>query len=332
MNERNGTIDIVKLLASFCIIAFHIGYYEDYPVFFADLFRVSTRWALPFFFVAAGYFIGCSREHSITKRVNKLITIFLTASVFYSLILLLKNHSDIQGQISEIFSFKFLRGIYFHLWFIPSLIIGFIGLGYMRENLSERSALIISIIIITIAWVEDILVFLGKDVDFIFSREIMSIGLVYFGYTIAKHRIQERISKNKSIATMLLFIIALTTEAFILQEITGSSSRERQFPLFCSIAAVAILITCCKIKTKEGLLSELGKRYSLAVYLYHPLFISASRFALSKIGIHDSFAILIMTFISTLFVLIITDRYFNPLFKLINGDIFKRNKKEETIN
>ena len=160
----------------------------------------------------------------------------------------------------------------------------------------------------------------------------MSIGLVYFGYTIAKHRIQERISKNKSIATMLLFIIALTTEAFILQEITGSSSRERQFPLFCSIAAVAILITCCKIKTKEGLLSELGKRYSLPVYLYHPLFISASRFALGKIGINDSFAILITTFTSTLLVLIITDRYLNPLFRLINGDIFRRKDKEGAIN
>lgn len=331
MNERNGTIDIVKLLASFCIIAVHIGYYEDYPVFFADLFRVSTRWALPFFFIAAGYFIGRSKEQSITKRINKLITIFLTASVFYSLILLLKNHNDTQGQLSEIFSFKFLRGIYFHLWFVPSLIIGFIGLGYMRETISDKSSFIVSAIIIVIVWAEDVLVFMGKDVDFIFSREIMSIGLVYLGYSIAKNNIQEKISTNKSISIVMLFLIALTAEAFILQEITGTSSKERQFPLFCSLAALAILITCCKIKTKESVISELGKRYSLGVYLYHPLFISASRFALSKIGVHDSFAILITTFTSTLLVLIITDKYFNPLFKLINGDVFKR-KVKEAIN
>ncbi|WP_404873421.1 acyltransferase family protein, partial [Klebsiella pneumoniae] len=89
MSERNGTIDILKLLASFCIISVHIGYYQDYPVIFADLFRVSTRWALPFFFVSSGYFLGLSSNTNVIQRVNKLITIFLTASIFYSAVLLL---------------------------------------------------------------------------------------------------------------------------------------------------------------------------------------------------------------------------------------------------
>lgn len=331
MQNRNNTIDIIKLLASFCIISVHIGYYQDYPVIFADLFRVSTRWALPFFFVSSGYFLGCSSNTNVVQRVNKLITIFLTASIFYSVILLLKNYNNIYEQVNDILSFKFLRGIYFHLWFIPSLIIGLIGASYLINNLSIKKSITISFAFILFAWIEDVYVYLGKDVDFIFSREIMSIGLVYLGYIVAKLNLTNKINKNTSISLAIIFICASLVEVLALQEITGLSSKERQLPLFCGFAAIAILIACCKIQTK-GVLSELGKRYSLAVYLYHPLFISASRFTLSKIGVHDSFAILITTFTSTLIALIITDRYINPLFRLINGDIFRRKEQDGVVN
>lgn len=332
MSERNGTIDIFKLLASFCIISVHIGYYQDYPVIFADLFRVSTRWALPFFFVSSGYFLGLSSNTNVIQRVNKLITIFLTASIFYSAVLLLKNHNNIYEQLNEILSFKLLRGIYFHLWFIPSLIIGLIGASYLINNASVKKSIILSFAFILFAWIEDVCVYLGKDVDFIFAREVMSIGLVYLGYATAKLNLANKINKNISISLSIIFICASLAEVLVLQEFTGISSKERQFPLLCSFAAISILIACSKVQIKEGLFSELGKKYSLPVYLYHPLFISASRFALGKIGINDSFAILITTFTSTLLVLIITDRYLNPLFRLINGDIFRRKDKEGAIN
>ena len=327
MYNRNGSIDCLKLIASFCIIAVHVGYYEDYPILFSDLFRVSTRWALPFFFIVSGYFLGISSNQDVLPRVNKLITIFITASIFYSIILLVKNHNNMMDQINDILSFRFLQGIYFHLWFIPSLIIGIIGAGYLRDNLSIKKAIIISSTILAIVWIEDVLVYFRKDVDFIFSREILSISLVYFGFITAKLNLTTKINKKLSITLVLIFLFASLIEPLILQEITGISSKERQLPLFCSFLAFSILVSCCNIKVKKGVFSEMGKKYSLAVYLYHPLFLSASRFALGKIGVNDSFAILITTFISTLSVLIITDRYLNPLFRVINGDILKRNKK-----
>lgn len=313
---RNYTLDALKFISSFFIIAVHVGYFLDYPKLLGELFRVSTRWALPFFFIVSGYFLGKSDLNKIGTKLNNLIGIFITASLLYLPYTYLQNK---EGFFEILFSTQTLFGIKFHLWYLSSLIIAFIFVNFMVYNFNKYISIILSVFLVLMLWISDLNKFFGLDNSFGFFRVLIGIPLVYIGYLTAKKDISS-ISNRLVICCFFISILFMILEAYGLSYLYGLSSEERQFPLFSFVASYLLLVLGINLKTKESVFSEYGKKYSLGVYLYHLLFLPIVTIILNKIGMFDSILLLTLTFLVTLLFLIILDSKFNKVFRLLNGD------------
>lgn len=324
---RNSTVDLARLLASFFIVAVHVGYYADYPQYVGEIFRGSARWALPLFFLITGYFIGVSREANFPKRINKILGIFVISSILFIPYAILKKME--QGPValsqiaSDIFSSDSLvYGDYFHLWFLPSLIIGMLLTKFAIDNFRPAVALWLSGLLLLLTWIADIYAFLDKGEGyFYFFRLIVSFPLVYIGYYFAKSRLL--ISARWATVFFVCSIVAMILEISILTEVTGYDGLERQFPLFCAVAAIMLLLWSVRASLPVNIYSTIGEKYSLGIYLFHPIFLPIAKVLLIKVQAYDSFLHLVLTFASTLVALMLLDKIFPRVFKFVNGGFIK---------
>ncbi len=121
-------IDRFKLLAAFLVIAIHtspltsISPEADYI-----LARVLARVAVPFFFMVTGYFVlpkaleDGAYGLAYLKRIG---LIYLISMALYLPVGIYAGHFKGAGVIS-ILKMIFLDGTFYHLWYLPALILGF---------------------------------------------------------------------------------------------------------------------------------------------------------------------------------------------------------------
>lgn len=321
---RNNTLDAVRLLASFFIIVVHSGGFHELAPGHADMFQASSRWAVPFFFLVSGYFMGTVKLIDMSEKINKLFSILIYSSIIYIPIVYLQNSSDVPKMIYQIFSFSTLRsGMYFHLWFIPSLMLGIITTNYFIKNLSTKKALFISFVIVLGYWICDIAqsfgLLMNRNEPFYFFRTLISIPLVYVGYLLSFNKIS--FETKRGYLWLMLFVSFLLTvvEVPVVKLLPYESIAPRQFPLFSIVTAVVILSLCLSYKTKETVLARAGRWYSLGIYLIHPLVLYFIVPAFKFYGIDSSFINLISAFVISLFILIFLKNYLPAAYRKISG-------------
>lgn len=324
---RNPAIDLARLVASFFIVAVHVGYYNDYSHYVGEIFRGGSRWALPLFFLITGYFIGASKEVDYSKRINKIIGIFVVASILFVPYAILKKMEHGPTSVSEIclslFSVNSLvYSDYFHLWFLPSLIIGMLLTKFAIDNFSPEKALILSGVLLILTWLSDLYAFFDQGESyFYFFRLLVSFPLIYIGYYLAKRNLT--LAPHWAIILFASSVFAMALEVSVLAAVTGHDGFERQFPLFCSFAAAILLLGCAGARMGNNFYSDLGAKYSLGIYLFHPIFLPITKILMVKTQAYDTFAHLLLTFMMTLAAMILLDKVFPRVFRLINGGFVK---------
>lgn len=319
---RNNALDLAKIVASFFIVFVHVGSYSELPSPLGETLRVMTRWAVPFFFLASGYTIGNSDAGSILKRVNKLISILFFGSIIYIPIVFLQNGGDYIKTINKILSQDtFHYGLSGHLWFLGSLIAGFLLFWFAKSNLSHRQSLFLSFIIMFMCWFGDAIKSFGVQMWFFYLfRYLVGFALVYVGWSIGSGLV--RIPKSKKTLTLIFCVCLLTMgmEYYIGFSYFDGIHGERQFPLACIPAAITLLLICTNKEMKGNYLSCIGRNYSLGIYIIHPLviyFIGKS-FGYFRVHIYSS-EMLILGFLSSLLVLALLKRFIPCAFNKING-------------
>ncbi|MGL1934828.1 MAG: acyltransferase [Fibrobacterales bacterium] len=120
--ERNYAIDTIRFIAAFCIVLHHISFLS-LPEWVNNLMLLLTGWALFYFFIISGYFLGFKGdfEKRVINTVGRIAWLFVVWSSLYSLlnIVQLGGAEAFSIVISNTFLFE---GTYGHLWFLSSLI------------------------------------------------------------------------------------------------------------------------------------------------------------------------------------------------------------------
>ena len=99
-------MNLIKIIASFCVVWFHTG---------VLLFGFRPSGVLIFAFIS-GYFIAVSKSQSLTKKVNRLVIPFIFWSCVYGCINLYLSGSIFrEGN-------NLLTGPDIHLWYLPFVI------------------------------------------------------------------------------------------------------------------------------------------------------------------------------------------------------------------
>ncbi|MFW5759933.1 MAG: acyltransferase [Cyclobacteriaceae bacterium] len=326
--QRNNGLDLFRLLAAFFVVCVHTEY-GSIPRDYADYFKLTLRWAVPFFFMASGYFGRISNylatnslsekdNHVIIKVLKKLLGIFLVSNLIYVPIVYLKHI-----YFNENFSFtiaNLFTGIYGHLWFLGALVFGNIAIWYIGA-ISKQKWLVPLSVFLSVAYVfSSYDTLLGIKMNMKVFRYMSVIPFVMIGYWFRKLTISK---KNMRLGLLLIFVGLLVNhvEATHFYHVQGSF-RGLEILVGTIILASGIFIFSINLKIRESFFTVWGKKYALLIYVLHPM-IMASQMNLMKILFPHFYQVLywfnpVIAFTITIFIVYFMDNYIPGLYATLN--------------
>lgn len=208
---RNNAIDLLKILMAILVISIHTITPDG--VFDYLLTQSVARVAVPFFFIAAGYYFTANpRSVDIKKAVFRLATLYIAWCVFY----LPFEISDIStkpfsasGYLWESL-YIFVKG-WRHLWFMPALILG-IAVYYLLH--SSKKVNIIAFSLYAIGFMIQSNIEHG-EYSILFYRNFLTFGfpLIAMGAALKKQRLSFK-TGYPGLAVLLLLTVMLLLEGF----------------------------------------------------------------------------------------------------------------------
>ena len=147
-------IDRVKYIVSFLVLIIHFRPLSDYnSVIDFSSAHILARIAVPFFFISSGYFIGVNglSKENVIKSVKKNFKLYLVWTVLYlpiSFIFYMPIYPNLLINLTVI-------GVYYHLWFIPALIISVLLLYYLSKKLKPFTIVVIAFLLFCIGVLGD---------------------------------------------------------------------------------------------------------------------------------------------------------------------------------
>ena len=319
--ERKNGIDLFKLIGAFFIMCLHTSY-GSLNQEYVDNLRLFSRWAVPFFFISTGFFLGNKIENKkidfkrIQKNVITLISILIVSSVIYLPIDFIKGNITI--KIANI-----LTGSYFHLWFIGALLIGYFFIWYLYSIKKNNFLPLISICIIILALFSDSYdQFFNKHIGFDLFRFLLSIPFMYIGIILSKK--ENNLSRYKFlIGLVFIGLIIQHIEVELFLKLFNYKKYTHQFLIGTTVIAISLFVVSSKLNLRDNIFSKWGKEYSLFIYLYHPIIYLITDVILNKLvpNYYGSIKIFypLVGFTLTLAFSIILNRFLPKIYNIMNG-------------
>lgn len=155
--RQYGAIDIAKYIGAMLVVAIHTFPFIDFSESF-HLFFISTvcRLAVPFFFVCSAFFLFTRmretprKSSSLLRRyLRRLLVLYLVWTVIY-LPYTIWNYSAAGFSLTALLGWIrdfFLNGSYYHLWFLPALMLGTLIFWQLQKKEKLSSALLICLVL-----------------------------------------------------------------------------------------------------------------------------------------------------------------------------------------
>ncbi len=290
MKKSYHSIDLAKLFFSIVVIVFHTyPFYETHPDIGFISSNVIGRMAIPFFFVASGYFlyIGYSKDENYLKKyLKRMFQLYILWSIIClpAGIHLASSYITISHPamwIAILLIGIFYSGTYFHLWYMVALIFSsFICIQWIKR-FSLKSLLIFSSFLLCFAFTEAYYHLFEGTVFFPILKSYFELfftarnGLFYglffvaLGIFIAKHQTFTKI-KYPFIKFVLVFILY-----FIETQIVRENQWAIDYNVYILSAPLIfyffnwLLITSCPLQLNYTAI----RQYSTIIYFSHGMFL-----------------------------------------------------------
>lgn len=282
IRTRNVTLDYFKLALMMLVVLAHMDY-DGVPILKWGMKYGISYIAVPCFFIINGYFFAnvINDKQKVKRYVSKLLTSYVVWMLvyfgFYS-----ENTIFLENNYAE-FVLTILRGFY-HLWYIPALIVASIIL-WLARNLNYKLILAIALFIGFIGFLVgksvyfehlDVLAFQYLDTDYLpyFTNSFLFRAFPYLtiGYFIRKMDIPSKGFNNNSllfavIALFCMYIVELYIIRLLMveKEIYIFTSAYLTLFLLCPALFIYILRTA-KYKQTDDQISKLTS----GIYFIHP--------------------------------------------------------------
>lgn len=182
--NRNVFIDYMKFIGAFLVVAIHVsplsGINENGDFI---LTRVIARIAVPFFFMVSGYFVlPGSRKHNgrALKFLKKTCILYLAAIILYLPVNFYTGYFK-ELKAGTVLKDIFFDGTFYHLWYLPAVMLGILICLFLIRIAGEKAAFIISVILYLAGLLGDSYYGLTRLVPFL--EKIYDGILQVFSYT-----------------------------------------------------------------------------------------------------------------------------------------------------
>lgn len=148
--SRNAAIDCMKYISAFLVVAIHISPLQSiHGMSDFVLTRIIARIAVPFFFMVSGYFVlAGSKRHNekVLRFLRKTCLLYLTAIALYLPVNYYTGYFH-ELKPGTVLRDLFFDGIFYHLWYLPAVILGVVICLFFIRLLGEKAAFAVTIIL-----------------------------------------------------------------------------------------------------------------------------------------------------------------------------------------
>lgn len=162
VKKTYGAIDIAKYVSALLVVAIHTYPFEEIsPVFNTFFLSTVCRLAVPFFFTVSAFFFlrkynGRSLEDTqplmdYLRRVGQLYLVWTVIYLPYTI----WNYASTGFSWYNIFSYLrdfLLNGSYYHLWFLPALMLGMVITFFFYRRFGMTRTLIFTAVLYLIGY------------------------------------------------------------------------------------------------------------------------------------------------------------------------------------
>lgn len=290
-------IDIAKFISAILVVAIHTAPFSDISDT-ANLVYVQIlgRMAVPFFFVASGFLLfrhfdlrkdlyDRGNLRYLVNYIKRIMKIYLIWSLIY---LPLTIYGWMKADFSLMYFIRILRdflfvGSYYHLWFLPALMLGACLVYFLifRFGIKKTCITVFSIYIVGMfmnLYAPAILEvpFLAKLMDiynmiFYTSRNGLFFGGIYIFLGAAITYADVRLNKKQSLTAFLISFPLLIIEV-ILIEVNGFMYPLASMYLMLAPTVFFLFQYLLTIPVKERNIYKILRRLSLLMYVSHVVF------------------------------------------------------------
>ena len=293
MSLRNQRMDLYKGIAIYSVIAIHVLF----PGSFGSGIRALARFAVPFFFLTAGYFNFNASTHSLGRRAVRTLKQLVLSSIPYLLLgclLTVKTGKSVWEWMKSFWGIRYLKEFFqFHtvpfpyawqLWFLGALLTVYLLwwafhtlAGAAGRSFPYDAAAIAAVVLLLLHLVlGEGLGLLGQETDNRLLRNALLDGLPFFalGSWAAWRR---RDIKAANIPWHYL-ILGGTALSLIEAKLTG----KQELYLGTLILLAGLMGRCIRYRrAPEGKLSHVlqfcGQELTLPIFVVHMLVLAAIR-------------------------------------------------------
>jgi hypothetical protein len=226
-----------------------------------------------------------------------------------------------------------LTGTFFHLWFLGSLLFGYIITWYFHAIQQLKALYALGFMIILLALFSDSYdLVLGKQVPFDLPQFLLSIPFLTIGLIIGR---KERIGTSKMYLWALVVIgfFIQFGETILFENNFGLNRLYHVFLVGTFIFSVPLFIVAINTAINDNRFSRWGLKYSLFIYLYHMWALIIIDSIAKRVVPHYLLSVQvvypIIAFLLTLTTAIFLDKFLPSIFAILIGD-FSRFAKRNT--
>lgn len=293
MKKRQyAVIDIARYISALLVVCIHtFPFYEISSTFNSYWIHTICRLAVPFFFTTSGFFFfrsyGEDEEENdarLKKSLKRLFKIYLIWTVIY-LPYTIYDHVHTHSSIYSLFSYIrdfFLNGSYYHLWFLPALILADVIVYWLYKHKGLRFTLKVTFGLYILGYLINVYTPIWESLPvvsilfgfftkvFTTSRNGLFFGPMFIaiGLLLATKR---GVSKKASLIGFVLSFICLVCEVMIYDHF--GILRDLTSMYICLVPCIYFLVSwLLKICIPYKPMYRILRNDSLLIYTSHILF------------------------------------------------------------
>lgn len=293
-------IDAFRIAAAILVIAIH-----TYPL--ADLnstadylvAHVVCRIAVPFFFMASGFFLfpaGTDPLNALPRFLKRSVCIYAAAIALYIPVNLYTGYFKTEQLLPAMLRDVFFDGTFYHLWYLPAAILGACIAGFCLRRLGIKGAFAVCAVLYLIGLFGDSYYGVAERIPFVknfydalfsvfdYTRNGIFFAPLFFVLGGALRRKRFPLTRLRAAAWLCLALPLLLGEGMLLQNL-GLQRHDSMYLLLPPCVFVLFWL----LQTVRGNRLKLCAELSLLVYLIHPLAIIFVRLTGSLLHREDLF-------------------------------------------
>lgn len=294
--NRNYSLDMLKLLLALLVVVRHS------PSVYKEMLYPMTTCAVPVFFMVSGFFVlnGQVTIERLKKSIKRIIQIFSVAVIVYYVEWSLRHGEAYVPTLKDVLLFLACNDVAFagHLWYLSAYVYVLFSILLLVRYGKQHWLFWIVPILLVVYYVAD-LAYLAMANRQYMTATIMTRNWLFTGLPFFVLGSWESLCRSHRRCWMWMIMLLLAFVEYDILHLTNHIGDVFLMTLPLTLTFFAWYQS--KHMQKENILSVWGRRYSLYIYIIHPIVIHLCRFCLED-GLVKDWLQPIIVFIVSLFL------------------------------